>query len=177
MNFRKKIIDLVDKVGRDEASKILGLGMGELYVITKQPIDCETAGDIIYEAYEKRILVKKYKGFEIEINTFGGTLEWTSEVNHGYPGGTHRIFVKATPFWEGMCIVPVDLEIFAEGDDEYISELYHSYSTPESFENIEKLMIWFKEKYLVETYEAIQEMYEDNYKELIGQTTKKLNGG
>ena len=176
MSFRKKIIGLVDKVGRYEASKILGLGMGELYVITQQPIDCETAGDIIYDSYEKKILVKEYKGFEIYQDTFGGTLEWTSEVNHGYPGGTHRIFVKATPFWEGECIVPVDLEIFADGDDEYIDELYHSYSTPESFENVEKLMIWFKEEYLVKTYEAIHEMYEDNYKKLIGQTIKNLNG-
>ncbi len=177
MGYRKKIIDLVEKFGYNEASKILGLGMGDLYVITQQPIDCETAGEIIYESYEKGILVKKYKGFEISQDTFGGTLEWASEVNHGDWGGTHRIFVRATPFWDGLCNVPVDLEIFAEGDDEYISELFHSYSTPESFENVEKLMIWFKEEYLVKTYETIQEMYEDNYKELIGQTIKKLNGG
>ena len=176
MRFRKKISDLVDKVGRDDASKILGVDMAELYAITQQPIDCEIASDIIYDAYKKRILVKKYKGFEISQNEFSGVLEWSSDVNHGYPGGTHSIFVKSTPFWEGECIVPVDLEIFADGDDEYIDELYHSYSTPESFENIEKLMIWFKEEYLVETYEAIHEMYEDNYEKLIGYTIKNLNG-
>lgn len=171
MSFRKKIIDLVEKVGRHEASKILGLGMGELYVITQQPIDCETASDIIYDAYEKKMLVKNYKGFKISQNTFSGTLEWVSNVNHGYyPGGTHSIFVKATPFWDGTCEVPVDLEIFTENDDEYIDGLYNSYSTPESFENFEKLMIWFKEEYLVETYESIQAMYKDNYKKLIDIT-------
>lgn len=176
MGYRKKIIGLVEKFGVPETCKVLGIGIDELFVITQQPIDCENALEIIYTLYEKGLLVKEYKGFEIYQDTFGGTLEWTSEVNHGYPGGTHRIFVKATPFWDGECIVPVDLEIFADGDDEYIDGLYHSYSTPKSFENIEKLMIWFKEEYLVETYEAIHEMYEDNYKKLIGQTIKNLNG-
>lgn len=164
MNFRKNVIKLINQFGHSEACQILGVTIDELYSMTKQPIDCKTADDILYEIYKKDLLVKSYKGFKISHDRFSGVLEWSSEVNYGYPGGTHRIFVKATPFWDGMCIVPVDLEILAEGDDEYIDELFHSYSTPKSFENIEKLMIWFKEEYLVETYEAIQEMYEDNYK-------------
>ena len=190
MGYRKKIIGLVEKFGVPETCKVLGIGIDELFVITQQPIDCENALEIIYTLYEKGLLVEEYKGYRITQDSFSGTIEWDKKVYPGYPNvaledGTlemiladiHNIYVKASPFWENENSVPVDVEIFADGDDEYITDLFESYRTPESFENIEKLIIWFKEEYLEETYKIIEELYDDNYKLLIAQTQKNFDDG
>jgi len=189
MGYRKKIIGLVEKFGVPETCKVLSIGIDELFVITQQPIDCENAAQIIYTLYGKGLLVKEYKGFRIIQDSLSGVIEWDKEVYHGYPNVSLEdatpemlldvtdIYAKATPFWDNENIVPVEVEIFVVNDGEYfksqkIDDLFESYRTPESFKNIEKLIIWFKEEYLEETYKIIEELYNDNYKLLITQTIK-----
>lgn len=167
MKGRKKLYDLISKNGFWETKEMLNIPAYDLYRISKHPIDCDGAGYVLWELGNKRgLLSKKYKEFTVEFD-YDGVLRWGTQIERD----NIYVYVLATPFWDGICEVPVDVELEKEtgsgvillGSGNSGLEFFDSYGTPKEFKDIEELLIWFKEVYLPETYSTIHRLIDEGY--------------
>jgi hypothetical protein len=149
---RERIYQLITEIGFYDAKKMLGMKAYDLFRISKYPIDCEAAEYILYELGYDSLLPSNHRDYKVKYD-FDGILRWDGRNRLG-----ERIIVMATPFWDGNCEVPVDVEV--EVDSSY--ELYEVYPTPNEFETVEELLIWFKEEYLPKTYLTIKQLLDEN---------------
>ena len=164
MDYKKKIIELVNKFGDDEVCEMLGLPIYELYRITGLPVDCDGGWDIIYEMYKKNLLPEIYEGFRVEMG-YDGVMNWDKVSPYGN-GEVVKIFAMATPFWDGECSVPVSVELWDERTDINIGdggEIFYKYDTPTEFNNIEELLVWFRDVYLPKTSKIINNLVSKNF--------------
>lgn len=155
MSGRERIYQLITEIGFYDAKKMLGMKAYDLFRISKYPIDCEAAGYILYELVYDSLLPSSYRDFNFEYD-FDGILNWYGRNRLG-----ERIVVMATPFWDGNCEVPVDVQI--ENELELYDELYDVYDTPNEFKTVEELLVWFKDEYLPKTHLTIKKLLDYNY--------------
>ena len=164
MDYKEKIKELCKRYEPNEVSKMLGLPIYDLYRISGLPVDCGGGWDIIYEMYMKNLLPEIYEGFRVEMG-YDGVLNWDKASPYGN-GEVVKIYAMATPFWDGECRVPVSVEMWDRGTDINIGdgdEIFYSYDTPTEFNDIEELLVWFRDIYLPKTSKIINNLVSKNF--------------
>jgi hypothetical protein len=172
----KKLNELIDKHGAQKVMSLTNMSAVELYVLTNRPIeDPEVAYDLIIELFTQNKLPKRYNGFNIDIDSMVGTLSWTRDAVVELMGKT---FVEgslsyATPFWDGDSFIPIDTNYYELRDldgkvitTEEDEDFYSQIDVEMSFENIEQLLIWYKDFYLPKTSSKIKKHLE-GYRDLV----------
>ena len=74
---KKRLRLLVDKHGLRGAAKILGLNQVELVVELNIPIDYKLANQLLYDLFILGKLPEVYREYEISVDKFNATFEWT----------------------------------------------------------------------------------------------------
>jgi hypothetical protein len=174
---RERIYQLITEIGFYDAEKITGLKIYDLIRISGYPMNCDIAGLVIYELLKDKKLPESYNEFEIEVD-YDGVTYWTTK-------GDINVYVMATPFWDGQCHIPIDIDLGKydeDGDEIYIggnfdgSEIYHNISLNEiRFKTIENLLKWYKDFYLPKTYEVIKTKV-DEYTDVLMKVFNKSKG-
>jgi hypothetical protein len=74
-----------------------------------------------------------------------------------------KVFVYATPFWQGESGIPVEIQYYKEITDDdkielwYYGDVYNRLKTKEVFDGVEDVLIWYKHFYLPKVYQVIVE--------------------
>jgi hypothetical protein len=151
----QKLVELYNKLGLFETSKMLGIKSYDLMKLIKIPFGPDEANTILVDMFHDGLLPEKYKGFDIYCD-MNGIVNWTTS-----PNDLIDILVLATPFWDGSDQIPVDITIISwfngKRDQSYEDE-YNEVIKPSNteFKNMEDLLMWFRDFYLPETYNLIK---------------------
>lgn len=160
--FEKLVKQQVKDHGLSRTAKMMGISKYELVNLVKVPIDSEFASELLYENLSNGVLKNTYKEFKITAN-HNGVFNWSSKLKTGYfsPDFTERIYVMATPFWDGGEYTPVELDWVALYDEngnkisEQSGDGYIELNHQSSFEDIDELLTWYDEFYLPNVYDVI----------------------
>lgn len=156
MRVAQKLYNLIDEVGIWDAETETGLKSYDLIRISNYPMDCYIAGLVIYDLIKDKKLPLTYGDFEI-YSDYDGVIHWDKK-------GDINVYVMASPFWEGECNIPINIEmgkIDENGDEIFIGanhnvEIFTRIDLDGiEFKTIESLLKWFKEFYLPITNEMI----------------------
>jgi hypothetical protein len=152
----KKFKQIYDDFGLIKSSMMLGITTYEIINFSKSSFGGEEAYTILFDLMMDDLLPRKYKEFELYYDDFSGTLYWEFE-----PNDLTLITVMATPFWEGLNEIPVDIQVTYWSNKEKSESFEDDFSEAIvlddiRFENIEELLIWFRDFYLPKTYSLIR---------------------
>jgi hypothetical protein len=176
MRVAQKLYNLIDEVGIWDAETETGLKSYDLIRISEYPMDCMIAGYIIYDLIKDKKIPLTYGDFEI-YSDYDGVIHWDKK-------GNINVYVMATPFWDGECQIPINIQmgkIDEDGDEIYIGDNYNYeiYTMIEldriRFKTIESLLKWYKNFYLPKTHEMINnkvEEYTDNLMDLFNKSKR-----
>lgn len=157
--MKNELYKAIEKYGYLDVMSFTGMKSYDLFRVSKHPINCESSAEILYDLTISGLLPSTYEKFNLDWDGYDGALRWD-----GYAGKNY-VYVLATPFLEGECNVPVDVEVgYHNEDGNYVQligydseggEWFDSYDTPNQFNDIEELLIWYKDVYLKTTYSFI----------------------
>lgn len=160
MNKREKLIELINENGLYDTSKMLGISILELVEISGHPIDNGyEAYDVIYEMMNKKLVPRKYKNFNIGIDTMVGSVVWTlsDEPLIKINGDYYKEYIEtyATPFWDGENNIPIDTNFYRITDNNNKQTSLFDYDLQDIirianvyFETLDDLENWYKGVYL-----------------------------
>ena len=152
----------IKKLGIHKTSKLIGIPITELVDKSGIKIDHKLAYDILFDIREE--LPKKYKGFRILFSSFDGIVYWSNEDNIKLNGNeyTEDYEFVATPFWDGMPIVPVSPGVYRLLNDNHeevfdydVGGEQEIYEPQSEFNSVDELKSWLMNSYLPEVYNII----------------------
>jgi len=175
MNRKEQIRSMIDSMGVFEVSKIIGLPVLDLVKYSDYSINIPT---IIYEVIQEYFTEVKqrpggriyYKEFSIHYDEYEGVVVWNDGVYVDSHGGGESFEFYATPFWDGLSIIPINLtDVYVDnidGDepmsiiDEIDVENYYDYIDIDykKFDSHDKLIKWLETDYLELTYNQIKKI-------------------
>jgi len=156
---KKKLRDLIDKYGFTHMVKNTGIDASELVTLTDYPINPEISYLIIIEMFSKNLLPRRYKEFNIEFSDLEDSIRWEYVgKNKGVP---EIMYAYATPYWDGSDMIPVEHESYSaliDGTPKHEYNLFgNEFSAPTNFKNVEELVKWYKDNYLVVVYDYLMD--------------------
>ena len=174
MNRKEQIRSMIDSMGVFEVSKIIGLPVFDLIKYSDYPINPTIIYEVIQEYFTE---VKQrpggriyYKEFSIYYEKFEGVVVWNDGNYVDSHGGGTSFQFYATPFWDGLSIIPINLtDVYVDnidGDepmsiiDEIGEENYYDYIDIDykKFDSLDKLIKWLETDYLELTYNQIKKI-------------------
>ena len=177
---REFLRDKIKKFGLYQASRLFGLSMAELITVSKIKITYRYAYQVLLELIENEKIPTKYKGFTLHENEYA--VRWSMSQNTDEFGVTLResIYCLATPLYDGIGFIPIDFNYYfleeqyeRESIFEYdrYSEYQETIKVDNEFENLEELLVWYRDFYLPQVYDKIVNeclpMVRENHKEEI----------
>lgn len=159
---------LINDIGIEETSEIVGMTQFELVKYTGAYIDTDTADRLLGDMIKEKIIPKIYNNCELYYDTFSGTLEWECE----WEKGREFTVSYATPFWDGQDGIPVETNSYSitmnDGGtityDDIDNDLkYNFISWKDGFQNSETYIDWIENFYLPKVYDTIK-AHLDNFR-------------
>jgi len=153
--------------GFSETANLYGLKKLMLAKLSGLPIKGDTfhskneivVGDLLEDLVNQN---REYKTCELHYSGLEGIVEWN--CNFKDDENYYRLSIAATPYWDGHNNTPIDMfnvevtPIYSPEDKrefDTTGDYYHEFDCPKSFENVDKLMDWFKDKYIPRVYRNI----------------------
>ena len=141
----------------DEISELIGIGKTDVILHLKDKpikIDCEFAEKLTSLLFWKTSLINK----NYSLNDGESTLEFTwggfsGIIYFTYEDEDYEITGMATPFWNGDCSIPVDLDriknksIGGEYEEDFGSSDIFLENTPSQFNSIQELIDFLNKDY------------------------------
>jgi hypothetical protein len=157
----KKLYDMIKKYGINHMRNITDFSVIELIQRSKYPISLNIAYEIIFELYSKGLLPKEYNEFELKIENLNKMIIWSYEGR--YNDYIEKMETFATPFWNDEQTIPVENDYYSLTDTETGEEINENSLfqndidvKTNSFKDIEELLTWYKNFYLVKVYEYLK---------------------
>lgn len=157
----KKLCDMIEKYGINHMVEVTDFSLSELIQKSKYPISRVIAYRIIFELYSKGLLPKEYNEFSLNADGMNGIISWSYEGR--YNDYIEKMETFATPFWSDDQYIPVENDYYSltdiETGKEYVEGNIFSHNIEiesNSFKDIEELLIWYKNVYLVKVYEYLK---------------------
>ena len=151
----------------DDISELIGLGKTDIALHLKDKnmkIDCELAEELTSLLCWKTNLINKKYSF----NDGKSTLEFTwggfsGIVYFTYNDETYEIIGMASPYWNGVCHIPVDLQsieikLTGESEENFDSSGIELENTPSEFNSIQEMIDFFNTVYPIEVIKVIPEL-------------------
>jgi hypothetical protein len=176
MSKKEQIRTMIDNLGVFDVSKMIGLSVYDLIKYSDYPIDNPTILSEIIQDYFITDVDQRpggrmyYKEFVITYDRFEGVVVWNDGEYVERNDGEISFVFYATPFWDGMNVIPINLsDVFIyniEGDelmsimDEIDEFKYCAYIDVDhkKLDNPDKLILWLRTEYLELTYNEIQKL-------------------
>ena len=158
---RQGLVNLIKTHGIYDASKIIGINPVELIHISEITIDSWLANTVLTKLMSEGKLPEQYKEFVLSIDGMTGTFDWDGVFESD--GVKEKVFVYASPFWEGESGIPVEINYYERlTDDDKIElsvdgDVFNLLKTREVFDGIEDVLTWYKHFYLPKVYRMIVE--------------------
>ena len=152
-----------DGMDFDEISELIGIGKTDVILHLKDKhikIDCELAEKLTSLLFWKTNLMNKKYSFndgkstlEFTWGGFGGIIYFT------YEDKSYEITGMATPYWNGVCHIPVDLQSFedklnGETDETLFTDMDLD-NVPSQFNSIQELIDFLNNDYPKEIIKKI----------------------
>ena len=150
-----------DGYSLEEIQNYTGIDKDEYYTILKdekQGIDCPEANLIIMDMLRNTSLINK----NIDLTKFNYE-EGSLELSYGFGSGTLNFFYKdslyyidgyGTPYWDGDCIIPVDISYFEKTETKEYSDEYDNLQmsvdyelTPKKFNSYQEIIDFMNKVY------------------------------
>ena len=151
----------------DEISELIGIGKTDLILHLKDKhikIDCEFAEKLTSLLFWKTNLINKKYSF----NDGKSTLEFTwggfsGIIYFTYEDERYQIIGMASPYWNGVCHIPVDLEsienkLTGESEEGFGSSDIDLKNTPSEFNSIQEMIDFLNTVYPVEVIKIIPKL-------------------
>ena len=148
----------------DEISSLIGLDQSQIILLLKDKnikIDCGFAERLTTLLFWRTDFIRK----EYSFNDGETTLEFTwggfsGIIYFTYEDEGYEISGMATPFWNGDCSIPVDLDRIktkstGDYDDDYSPSGYVLENTPSRFNSIQELIDFLNKDYPLEIIEVM----------------------
>lgn len=153
---------IYEKFGLREASKMSGIKTYDIIRYSNISFGVKDAYILLMDMMSDGLLPKQYKGYELYYDFLSATLYW--EKNN--QGSFYQIVVMATPFWNGTKEIPIDIQVIywmnKEKSESYEDDFSKVIELGDIvFNNIEELLVWFRDFYLPETYNVIKSTIKD----------------
>ena len=151
----------------DDITELIGIGKSEVVTYLKDKnivIDCEFAEKLTSLLFWSTDLIKKEYSFNDGESTlklswggFGGIIYFT------YEDETYKIIGMASPYWNGVCHIPVDLEsneykLTGENEEDFGSSGIELENTPSEFNSIQELIDFLNNDYPKELLKKIPDL-------------------
>ena len=165
----KKLVGKMWEEGMDfdEMSELIGIGKTDIVLHLKDKdikIDCELAEKLTSLLFWKTNLINKKYSF----NDGKSTLEFTwggfsGIIYFTYNDETYEIIGMASPYWNGVCHIPVDLQsieikLTGESEENFDSSGIELENTPSEFKSIQEMIDFFNTVYPIEVIKVIPEL-------------------
>ena len=165
----KKLVGKMWEEGMDfdEMSELIGIGKTDIVLHLKDKdikIDCELAEKLTSLLFWKTNLINKKYSF----NDGKSTLEFTwggfsGIIYFTYNDETYEIIGMASPYWNGVCHIPVDLQsieikLTGESGEDFDSSGIELENTPSEFNSIQEMIDFFNTVYPIEVIKVIPEL-------------------
>ena len=112
---RQQLLNLIETHGIYDASKIAGINPVELIHISEITINAWLANTVLIELMSEGRLPILYKEFALSIDSLTGTVDWDGVFESD--GVKEKVFAYATPFWNGLSGIPVEIHYYEEITD------------------------------------------------------------
>lgn len=161
-NSTSKLISLIEKHGLDEASKLVGTTPLNLLKLTNSPIESEEIYDMFRSLVPDLLRIQEhYRGCDLTVDE-EGFITWACNFNNETRNESYETQSISTPYFTENK-VPVEtiyIDVFdyetgetIAGWDKYYTDYY---KCPDSFENVDEFVNWYKTQYLPQTYNLIE---------------------
>jgi hypothetical protein len=165
----KKLVGKMWEEGMDfdEMSELIGIGKTDIVLHLKDKdikIDCELAEKLTSLLFWKTNLINKKYSF----NDGKSTLEFTwggfsGIIYFTYEDERYEIIGMASPYWNGVCHIPVDLQsieikLTGESEEDFDSSGIELENTPSEFNSIQEMIDFFNTVYPIEVIKVIPEL-------------------
>jgi len=162
----KKLVGKMWEEGMDfdEMSELIGIGKTDIVLHLKDKdikIDCELAEKLTSLLFWKTNLINKKYSF----NDGKSTLEFTwggfsGIIYFTYNDETYEIIGMASPYWNGYCGIPVDLQsieykLTGESGEDFGSSDIELENTPSEFNSIQEMIDFLNNDYPKELLKKI----------------------
>lgn len=148
----------------DEISSLIGLDQSQIILLLKDKnikIDCEFAERLTTLLFWKTDFIRR----EYSFNDGETTLEFTwggfsGIIYFTYEDEDYEISGMATPYWNGDCSIPVDLDRIknkstGEYEEDFGSSGFDLEHTPSQFNSIQELIDFLNKDYPLEIIEVM----------------------
>lgn len=163
---KESILRLIEKVGKWEASKMMGLTLTELITKTKSPLFADESYEVLLELLAEGKIPNEYEEFDIDLDRINGIFMWAPKksikTEHNGKILTEIIVVYATPYWDAHAELPYNVDYYELfiGKDAIANEEQPPISLNKRpirgrHRNVEELVQWYKEVYLPGVYDNI----------------------
>ena len=151
----------------DDISELIGLGKTDIVLHLKDKnikIDCELAEELTSLFFWKTNLINKNYSFNDGKRTLDFTWGGFSGIVYfTYNDETYEIIGMASPYWNGVCHIPVDLQSIeikftGESEDDFDSSGIELENTPSEFNSIQEMIDFFNTVYPIEVIKVIPEL-------------------
>jgi len=145
-----------DGMKMDEISELIGLSEEQVILLLKDKpikIDCNFAERLTTSLFWRTDFIRKEYSFDdgettLEF-TWGG---FSGIIYFTYEDEEYEITGMATPFWNGDCSIPVDLDRIrdksnGEYEDDFGSSGFYLETTPSKFNSIQELIDFLNKYY------------------------------
>lgn len=151
----------------DEISELIGINKHGVISHLKDKhikIDCELAEKFASLLFWKTNLINK----EYSFNNGKSTLEFTwggfgGIIYFTYKDENYEIIGMASPYWNGVCHIPADLESIenkftGESEEDFGDSDIDLENTPSEFNSIQEMIDFFNTVYPVEVFKTIPKL-------------------
>ena len=151
----------------DDISELIGLGKTDIVLHLKDKnikIDCELAEELTSLFFWKTNLINKNYSFNDGKRTLDFTWGGFSGIIYfTYNDETYEIIGMASPYWNGVCHIPVDLQsieikLTGESEEDFDSSGIELENTPSEFNSIQEMIDFFNTVYPIEVIKVIPEL-------------------
>ena len=151
----------------DDISELIGLGKTDIALHLKDKnmkIDCELAEELTSLFFWKTNLINKNYSFNDGKRTLDFTWGGFSGIIYfTYEDERYEIIGMASPYWNGVCHIPVDLQsieikLTGESEEDFDSSGIELENTPSEFNSIQEMIDFFNTVYPIEVIKVIPEL-------------------
>ena len=151
----------------DDISELIGLGKTDIVLHLKDKnikIDCELAEELTSLFFWKTNLINKNYSFNDGKRTLDFTWGGFSGIIYfTYEDERYEIIGMASPYWNGVCHIPVDLQsieikLTGESEEDFDSSGIELENTPSEFNSIQEMIDFFNTVYPIEVIKVIPEL-------------------
>lgn len=148
----------------DDMSSLIGLGKSDIILYLKDKpikIDCELAEKLTGLLFWKTEFINKKYSFNDGKRTLDFTWGGFSGIIYfTYNDETYEIIGMASPYWNGYCGIPVDLQsieykLTGENEEDFGSSDIELENTPSEFNSIQELIDFLNTVYPIEVFKVV----------------------